>query len=325
MTMTTGEDSRFSDEFHHETLALMLGKTSGNLWPYIYGAPQEKDDPVRGGILYNQMLAKEKEYYLYEKESDLFKTKGKDIASLVGSGATFIELGPGSEQSLRLKTLPLLKACSDLKGYVGIDISQSFLDKGLEVIRSELPKIMIQGIQQDFTRLENLPKFERTVVFFKGSTIANLRKDELPDFIADIKRLAGDGHLLLLVHDSNQDERSLMQAYDNSGMAVFMANIMYRIKRDADAAGLRPEKFYYQPVWKPKSHDLQHVLTATEAQHVTIDGKTVEIKKGQKFHTLSSFKYPVEVFQKMIGSAGYKPIAVFRDSSGRMAAHVFQG
>ena len=52
---------------------------------------------------------------------------------------------------------------------------------------------------------------------------------------------------------------------------------------------------------------------------------TVEIKEGQKFHTLSSFKYPTDVFQKLISSAGYKPVDFVFDKSGRMAAHIFEG
>lgn len=97
------------------------------------------------------MLESEKDYYLYKYEAKLFQNKGHLLTKLLGSDATFIELGSGSEQSIRLKILPLLCSCSNLKGYVGIDISQSFLDKVLEVIRSELPNILIDGIQQYFT------------------------------------------------------------------------------------------------------------------------------------------------------------------------------
>ena len=73
---------------------------NGNLWPYLYSDPQNGNDPVRGGILYNQMLEGENDYYLYKSESELFKNKGKLLADLIGSDATLIELGPGSEQRM---------------------------------------------------------------------------------------------------------------------------------------------------------------------------------------------------------------------------------
>lgn len=324
MNKDTG-DKKFTNKLEQDAAELFSGKISGNLWPYLYGTPQDANDQVRGGILYNEMLEGEKDYYLYKYEAELFQTKGHLLTSLLGSNATFIELGPGSEQSIRLKTLPLLRSCSNLSGYVGIDISKPFVDKVLEVIRSEISGIKTEGIQQDFTQLKSLPDVEKPVILFKGSTIANLRRDEVPVFISGIKELVGKKHYLLLVHDANQDEVSLMKAYDTPKMAVFMENIMCRVHRDVSTVGMEPKEFTYKPEWVPDNHDLKHVLTATKAQKFDIQGETIEIEVGQKFHTLSSFKYPIEVFQKMISDAGYQSIDVIQDQSTRMAAHVFEG
>lgn len=318
------EDQKVVAKFKQEVKSFFFEGVRGNLWPYLYGAPQSEDDPVRGGILYNQMLEAEEDYYLYRYEANLFQTKGEIFENLIGPGATFIELGPGSEQSLRLKTLPLLKSLPKLHGYVGIDISQSFLDKSLAVVRDAFPHIVVQGSQQDFTQLQELPQYEKTVVFFKGSTIANLRRSEVPHFIAQIKALLDNDHFLLLVHDANQDAVSLLKAYGTARIAAVFENMMYRIKRDLALVDLQPEAFRYTPVWKPEIHDLQHVLVATQPQSFEIDGQTVAIKAGQEFHILSSFKYPVAVFQEMIASVGYQPIDLVHDSSGRMAAHLFQ-
>jgi uncharacterized SAM-dependent methyltransferase len=323
VTNETG-DQKVINQLEKDAIEFFLGQVSGNLWPYLYGTPRDATDPVRGGILYNEMLENEEEYYLYKYEAELFQNKGHLIASLIGSNATFIELGPGSEQSLRLKTLPLLRVCPNLSGYVGIDISQDFLDKGLKVIRSELPHLSVRGTQQDFTKLDSLPDAEKQVIFFKGSTIANMRQEEVPSFISQIGKLARENHYLLIVHDANQDEVSLMKAYHNKGMALMMENIMFRLHRDVDTPGMIPEAFRYQPEWEPTTYDLKHVLSATQPQKIHLNGQIVEIEEGQKFHTLSSFKYPVEVFKKLIGSAGYQPIDVFFDSSNRMAAHLFQ-
>ncbi|WP_254567514.1 L-histidine N(alpha)-methyltransferase [Oscillatoria sp. HE19RPO] len=321
---TKPSDRKFINQIEKDVVDFLVGKIRGNLWPYLYGTPQDENDPVRGGILYNEMLENEEDYYLYKFEAQLFQSKGHLIASAIGSNATIIELGPGSEQSLRQKTLPFLRVCPQLSGYVGIDISQDFLNKGLQVIRSELPELSVSGTQQDFTKLESLPDVEKPVIFFKGSTIANMRQDEVPSFISQIGKLAGKNHSLLLVHDANQDEVSLMKAYNNKRMAVFMENIMFRIHRDVDTKGMIPNAFRYEPEWDPNTYDFKHILTATQPQKIHFNGEIVEIKEGQKLHTLSSFKYPIEVFQKLIGFAGYEPLECFRDRSNRMAAHLFQ-
>ncbi len=104
-----------------------------------------------------------------------------------------------------------------------------------------------------------------------------------------------------------------------------MENIMCRVHRDVDTKGMEPLAFRYKPEWEPENHDLKHVLTATKDQKFELKGQTFEIEEGQKFHTLSSFKYPVEVFKEMIGLTGYQPIDVIFHSSNRMAAHLFQG
>jgi uncharacterized SAM-dependent methyltransferase len=88
---------------------------------------------------------------------------------------------------------------------------------------------------------------------------------------------------------------------------------------------MSPEAFRYKPEWELDTHDLKHVLTATKAQKFDFKGQTLEIEEGQKFHTLSSFKYPTEVFQEILSSTGYKPIDVVQDNSNRLSAHVFQG
>lgn len=322
--LSTVGDSKVVDKLIQDATDFFLGKITGNLWPYLYGTPEDDNDPVRGGILYNEMLEGEDDYYLYKFEAELFQTQGQKLTSIMGSNLTFIELGPGSEQSLRLKTIPLLHTCDQLSGYVGIDISQYFLDKGLAVIKSEFPNIYMQGIQNDFMQLESLPTFDKPVILFKGSTIANLRKAEVPVFITKIKNLIDKGHYLFLVHDANQDETSLMEAYDNPGMAVFMENIMCRLKRDLHIADMDATAFRYKPQWEASGHDLKHVLTATKAQTFDVKGTSITIEEGQQFHTLSSFKYPVKVFQEMLSLTGYKPIDFCIGKSKRMAAHLFQ-
>jgi uncharacterized SAM-dependent methyltransferase len=312
MVVTT-EDTKVIDKFKQDVRRFFIDGERGILWPYIYGAPQHETDPVRGGIFYNEMLAAEQDYYLYKYEAELFQTQGQRIADIIGPGVTFIELGPGSEQSLRLKTLPLLQYCDDLRGYFGIDISQSFLDQSLAVIRSAFPNLQIDGTQQDFTELQALPDVERSVIFFKGSTIANLTREQMPEFIKTIGQLANDDHYLLLVHDCNQDEKTLMAAYDTPKMGLLMENIMFRIARDCEAVGLEPEAFEYKPEWDATNHDFKHVLVAKGARKVSMLGETIAIEDGQKFHILSSFKYPVEVFKTMTSSAGYHSVEVIYD------------
>lgn len=57
-------DRKVNTKFEQDVAAFLMDDVRGNLWPYIYGWPETPDDPVRGGIHYNNMLREEKEYYL---------------------------------------------------------------------------------------------------------------------------------------------------------------------------------------------------------------------------------------------------------------------
>ncbi|MEE4359588.1 MAG: L-histidine N(alpha)-methyltransferase [Desulfococcaceae bacterium] len=318
------ECEKITDRFEEDCKAFFFEQTTGNLWPYLYSEPQNENDPVRGSVLYNEMLRKEKDYYLYSNESELLHNSGAQIASLIGPDATIVEMGPGGEKSFRDKTLPFLNTFTHLQGYVGVDICQGFLETILEIVRVSFPGLFVTGFHQDFSRLENLPVFAKSVIFFKGSTVGNLRDGEVRDLMSKFRRLISEGHYLVIVNDANQDEVSLMKAYDNPGVAAFTENIMYRVKRDLELSEMMPDAFRYQPEWKKESYDFRHILVATSGQKFHLRGRDVEIEKGQKLHILSSFKYPAEVFQEMVRPAGFEPVTVLPDASERMTVHLFR-
>ncbi|CAK8717453.1 L-histidine N(Alpha)-methyltransferase [Candidatus Electrothrix gigas] len=318
------QEYRVADKFKEDCEAFFLGQTAGNLWPYLYGEPTNEDDPVRGSILYNELLKKENDYYLYNHEAELLQTSGKYLASLIGADATLIEMGPGGEKSFRHKTLPFLKAFPRLHGYVGIDVCQDFLTTILEIVHINFPDLFITGLHQDFTQLEKLTKFPKAIIFFKGSTVGNLRNGEVQDLLSRFRCLISEGHYLVITNDANQDEMSLMKAYNTSRVAPFIENVMHRIKRDLNLTEMIPNAFRYQPEWIQETHDFRHILTATSEQEFHIGEQFVKIDKGQKLHIMSSFKYPVDFFRTMVVQAGFEPVEFFLDSSERMAVHLFR-
>ncbi|MEM1129782.1 MAG: L-histidine N(alpha)-methyltransferase [Pseudomonadota bacterium] len=317
-------DHAVADDFQQDIAAFFFNGLRGNLWPYLYGTPQAADDPVRGARDYDLCLQEEPAYYLSSCEAQLFADEAPALAAHLGSGATIFELGPGAEMYFRKKTLRLLRACADLRGYVGVDISVTFLDRVLEVVRGEFPGLRVAGLLQDFSRLSTLPFVDNPVVLFKGSTIANLRRDEMPDFVRSVHDAVGRPHRFVVVHDANQDRETLMAAYDNAHCKRFYEGFPHRIQRDTNIAGFDPTAFRYTPEWVPEVHDFRQILTATRAQTCQLDGRPLAIASGQKLHIMSSFKYPLDVFTGLIGAAGYEHEAVYFDATQRMAAHVFR-
>ncbi len=71
-----------------------------------------------------------------------------------------------------------------------------------------------------------------------------------------------------------------------------------------------------------ETHCVEHNVRATKDQSFLLDGITINIKSGEKFHFLSYYKYPVDYFQNLAIKAGLKPVDCFFDQNEPIVIHV---
>ena len=105
-------------------------------------------------------------------------------------------------------------------------------------------------------------------------------------------------------------------------MAKFILSILYYINRDLPIYDFDPTAFNYEFNWVAETHCVEHNVRATQDQSFVLDGIPISIKSGEKFHFLSSYKYPVDYFQNLAIKAGLKPVDCFVDQNERMVIHV---
>ena len=245
------------------------------------------------------------------------------MAAYVPEGANIIEFGPGSKKAFVNKTLPFLKAVEQCQSYIPVDLCQAYLLQAEEVLKHELSQILVKPIEDDFfENTELVKKFDRPVVWFKGSTITNLSTSKCIDFLEHISQALKFEGLLIVGVDANQNESSLKKAYFNQKVAKFVLNIFHRIKRDLKITSFNPTTFKYEFEWNPMQYCVRHAAIATKEQNFVLDGVNLSIKEGEKFHLLSSYKYPVDYFQSLAKKAGLKPLDCFIDEGKRMVIHV---
>ncbi|NEO79916.1 MAG: L-histidine N(alpha)-methyltransferase [Moorea sp. SIO4G3] len=128
--------------------------------------------------------------------------------------------------------------------------------------------------------------------------------------------------LIIVGVDANQNESSLKKAYDTEEVANFILSVLYCIDRDLPMTNFNPAAFKYQPEWIPNNYCLKHNVIATSNQAFVFDGVNISIKEDEKFHIFSSYKYPVDYFQKIARQGGLEPLAHFEDENHRMVIHV---
>lgn len=315
-----------SSLFKEKVKSLFLHTEEENLAAYIYSTPDPniENDPARGEEYYRQVIEESVDYYLYKEEVRLINTVANQLSNYVPQGVNIVEFGPGTKTAFINKTMPFLKSLNhNITTYIPVDLCKTYLDQAKDVLQDELPDMLVKPIQDDFIENTDLVKqFDKPLVWFKGSTITNLSTNQCIDFLKNISQALPSEGILIVGVDANQSESSLKKAYDTEEMANLMLSVLYWVDRDLPTTNFNPDAFKYQPEWTPNNYCLKHNAIATSNQDFVFDGVNISIKENEKFHLLSSYKYPVDYFQKIARQAGLEPLTHFVDESQRMVIHV---
>ena len=314
--------------FVDDVADLFLHKKEANVGPYLYGEPlpQIDNDLVCGEQYYKKLVYEIPDYYLYYDEVKLIEKVAGKIAKYVLSDSTVIEFGPGTEKAFRNKTLPFLKEIKQLHKYVAVDLCDIYLQTSKSIIIERFPETIVETIQNDFFKYGDLivKDFSNPKILFKGSTIANLSKAECSLFLNRIYRAMDLNGILIIGCDANQNPESLKLAYDNETVEKFILNLFYRIDRDCPVEDFNPTAFNYRFEWEEREHCVKHNAVATESQVFKLNNNTIEVKKNDTFHIVSSYKYPLSVFGRMATNSGFEVLDYFIDDNQRMAIYVLK-
>ncbi|NES06601.1 MAG: L-histidine N(alpha)-methyltransferase [Okeania sp. SIO2F4] len=299
--------SYFYQSFLCDVKSLFLRQQEENLGAYLYSTPNPdiKDDPANGEAYYLEIISQNLDYYLYKEETQLINDVASKIATYVPAESNLIEFGPGTDIAFKNKTLPFLKEIKQFNSYIPIDLCETYLEQSEEILSRELPNISVQPIKTDFIKNVDIVKnFSLPVVFFKGSTINNLSTNDCINFLGKISQAIKPNGILIIGVDANQNESSLRKAYDNSKVAKFILSILYYINRDLPISDFDPTAFNYEFNWVAETHCVEHNVIAIKEQNFILDGIPRNIKSGEKFHFLSSYKYPMDYFKNIAIKAG---------------------
>jgi dimethylhistidine N-methyltransferase len=269
----------------------------------------------RGSRLFEQICELD-EYYLTRTETALMKEKISEIAPLIGSKSMLVEYGSGNSE----KTKILLDHLPELSAYVPIDISREHLLRSAADIAAAYPHLDVLPVCADYTTRVELPAYNkpvsRRVVYFPGSTIGNFHHHEAFDFLKLIAEVCGSGGGLLIGIDLKKDPEILNSAYnDRAGItAAFNLNLLERINRELGADfqidQFRHHAFYNEVIGRIEMH-----LISLSDQTVHLNGYGIDLKKGEKIWTESSYKYSIEEFEALAERAGFKLKHVWTDKN----------
>jgi dimethylhistidine N-methyltransferase len=259
----------------------------------------------RGAALYERICYLDA-YYLARAELGVLRAQLPAIADQVGARARVIEPGAGAG----VKTRMLLAALRRPAAYIPIDLNRAQLERTAQVVGDQHPGLEVHPLCVDYEAKFDLPAlqrlFDRTLVFFPGSTIGNLEPEAAARFLARVGHLAGPGSLLLLGADSTDDADALLRAYDDEGgvTAEFNRNVLSHVNRTHHAT-FDPSAFVHRAVWNPHRSRVEMHLVARRDHAVLVGGIAIHFRAGESIVTEHAYKYTSSRLASLLSHAGW--------------------
>ena len=276
----------------------------------------------RGSELFDR-ICELPEYYPTRTELAVMREHVADIANIVGPRASVIEFGAGSTLKIRL----LLDHLIDPVAYIPVDISSDYMLKQAAALAHDHPDLQIAPVCADFMQPFKLPALDvapaRNLVFFPGSTIGNFSRRQALDLLEVMAFEAHHDGLLLIGVDLRKDLARLHAAYnDRAGVtAEFNLNVLARLNREL-GADFDLNAFRHEAVYDVNRGRIEMRLVSTQAQRVTLAGKSIDFARGEYIITEYSHKYSVEEFRTLARQAGFSPTRVWCDAERLFSVHL---
>jgi dimethylhistidine N-methyltransferase len=260
------------------------------------------------------------EYYPTRTEAAIFAAHGAEMASHIGGGATFVDLGAGNcAKATRL--LPLL----DPARYVAVDISADYLHDALRQVQREHPALDIVGVGMDFSRSPTLPAGvldgagTRAVFFYPGSSIGNFTPPDAQALLEGVRAQADGGGLLIGV-DLVKPAPVLEAAYDDAlGVtAAFNLNLLRNLNRSI-GTDFDPRDWRHLALFNPEQSRIEMHLEARRAVAVRWPGGGRSFGPGERLHTENSYKYSTASFGDLLQRAGFRTSRCWTSADGWFA------
>ena len=122
--------------------------------------------------------------------------------------------------------------------------------------------------------------------------------------------------------DLKKDTDVLNRAYNDAAgyTADFNLNLLRRIKDELggelDISSFEHDAFYNEDLSRIEMH-----LVSRLEQSIGIGGQQFDLLKGESIHTENSYKYSIEEFIELAGTAGFNSLKTWTDADNYFSIH----
>lgn len=267
------------------------------------------------------------EYYPTRTEKRILE---ENAAAILGDfdHIDIVELGSGdsSKISILLDTIPKHKIYN--VNYIPVDVSEAAILKSADILSRKYQGLKIHGVLADFMKhLDSLPGNAPKLICFFGSTLGNLTRKQVNEFLLNLKNLMKPGDKLILGLDMVKDPLILHNAYnDIQGVtAQFNINSLNVINNIAET-NFNTTDFKHLAFFNEKEARIEMHLEALN--NVRVSSKyfpeSISIAKGETIQTENSHKFLPEQISKLGIISGFNLITSFTDDNRYFSLNLFQ-
>lgn len=320
------------DTFRTDVVRGLAGGTKSLLPKYLYDK--------RGSELFEQITLLP-EYYLTRSEQSIMDAHAAEILTFADDSFWLAELGAGSGKKTRA-LLDVVHARRTNTRYLPIDISNVFLRESAAALQNDYPDIPVTAVCAEFLQgieyiaqerdaeernaeeRNNHASSTQLVVYFPGSTLGNLTREEQMHFLQTLRQTLRSGDALLLAADMSaaragnshsKTAPTLHAAYNDAAgvTADFNLNILHRINRELDAA-FPVEDYRHVAYYNSHEARVELYLESTSYHSVWLDGYEIRVAAGERVHTEFSHKFDDAMITNMASLAEFEVRAAWHDA-----------
>lgn len=267
------------------------------------------------------------EYYPTRTEKKILK---ENASAILGDfdHIDIIELGSGdcSKISILLDAIPKHKLPN--LNYIPVDVSEAAVLKSADILSCKYYGLKIHGVLADFMKhLDSLPGNSPRLISFFGSTLGNLTRKQVNEFLLNLKNLMNPVDRLLLGLDMVKTPEILHKAYnDTQGItALFNKNIL-NVINDIAETNFNTSDFKHLAFYNEIEARIEMHLEALKDVNVTSKyfPESIFITKGETIHTENSHKFLPEHISKLEIISGLKLKKSFTDVNHYFSLNLFE-
>lgn len=317
--MTPPHSPRFFQFHSPDSEALKAEAAAGLRSPSAHISPKFFYDQI-GSKLF-EAITELTEYYPTRTETAILDRHAADMARVIGTGSTLIDLGAGNcAKAMRL--IPTFEPSR----YVAVDISVDFLRDALAQVQRAHPALEVMGVGMDFSSSLDLPDVvarparpSAPVFFYPGSSIGNFTPKEALNFLQRVRQHAGGGGLLIGV-DLHKPAEELVTAYDDAlGVtAAFNLNVLRCLNRLL-GSDFDPRRWVHLALFNEAESRVEMHLQARLAHTVRWPDGERRFAQGERIHTENSCKWTLQGFTQLLQQAGFGLSQHWTDEQQRFA------